>query len=323
MRRSAAGSVCQTALMLADTPPVLVLDSASLYYRAFHALPESMTAPDGRPHNAIRGFLSTVTRLVDQHRPAEVVPCWDADWRPRWRVDLIPSYKAHRVAEEGEDAGAEAEPESLGAQAVAIEELLTAAGIAPRAEADFEADDVLASVAAQESRPVIAVSGDRDLVQVVSGRVRLLLTVNGGMDKWPLLDPAGVIERFGVPPESYVDLAVLRGDPSDGLPGVAGIGAKTAVALVSAFGDLDGILDAASRQPVERPMTPRLAAALLADPDAVLRARTVARAVTSLDVSAARPERDAERFRALASEWGVERQADGLWTALDRQTAEE
>jgi 5'-3' exonuclease len=285
-----------------------------------------MTAPDGRPHNAVRGFLSTVTRLIDQHRPSDVVPCWDADWRPQWRVDLIPSYKAHRVAEgaEGaEDGSVEAEPESLGPQAEAIAELLTLAGIAPRGSEGFEADDVLASVAAQETRPVVAVSGDRDLVQVVSPRVSLVLTVNGGMDKWPLLDPDAVVERFGVPASSYVDLAVLRGDPSDGLPGVAGIGAKTAVALVSAFGDLDGILRAAAEEPVQRPLTPRLAQALLGDPDAVLRARTVARAVTDLDVSSRRPPADPRAFTALAASWGVERQASALLDALARQTVEE
>ena len=106
--------------------PVLLLDSASLYYRSFYALPESMTAPDGRPHNAVRGFLSTVTRLVDDQAPAGIVACWDDDWRPEWRVDLVPSYKAHRVADgDGRDGGsAEAEPESLGPQAAAIAALL-------------------------------------------------------------------------------------------------------------------------------------------------------------------------------------------------------
>jgi 5'-3' exonuclease len=324
MRRPGGRSVCQTAPVPVPSRPVLVLDSASLYYRAFHALPESMTAPDGRPHNAIRGFLSTVTRLVDAYSPVDVVPCWDEDWRPQWRVDLIPSYKAHRVAEVADATapGDELEPESLGPQAEAIAELLSLAGIGARGCAGFEADDVLASVAAQESRPVVAVSGDRDLVQVVDARVSLLLTVNGGMDMWPLLDPHAVVERFGVEPDSYVDLAVLRGDPSDGLPGVSGIGAKTAVVLVNAFGDLDAILAAARADAVPRPLTPRLAAALLADPDAVLRARTVAQAVTSLDVSAERPVADPEGLHALASRWGVERQVDALVKALS-QTAEE
>ncbi len=105
MHHPARAGWCQTARMAPASRPVLVLDSASLYYRSFYALPEKMTAPDGRPHNAVRGFLSTLTRLVDAHAPAGVVACWDNDWRPAWRVDLVPSYKAHRVAD-GRAAGA-------------------------------------------------------------------------------------------------------------------------------------------------------------------------------------------------------------------------
>jgi 5'-3' exonuclease len=305
--------------------PLLLLDSASLYYRSFHALPESMTAPDGRPHNAVRGFLSTVTRLVDAYRPADVIPCWDDDWRPAWRVELIPSYKAHRVAdaESGNTDSAEAEPESLTPQAVAIAQLLSAAGIAPVGVPGFEADDVLASLAMAAPAPVIGVSGDRDLVQIVDVTTFLLLTVNGGMDKWPLLDPVGVRERFGVDPAQYVDLAVLRGDPSDGLPGVAGIGAKTAAALLGAYGDLTAVLAAARDEPAVRPMTPRLSAALLADEDAVGRARTVATAVTGLDIDVSRPPREEATLARLAAEWGVQRQVAELVAALDRQTADE
>lgn len=303
---------------------MLLLDSASLYYRAFYALPESMTAPDGRPHNAVRGLLSTLTRLVEAHTPAAIYPCWDEDWRPAWRVDLIPTYKAHRLAEPLDDAAAsEDEPESLGAQAVAIAEILTVMGIGPVGKEGYEADDVIASLAAQLSGPVVAVSGDRDLVQVVDASTRLLLTVNGGMDKWPLLDPAGVFERFGVRPDQYVALAVLRGDPSDGLPGVKGIGAKTAVALVSAFDDLDGIVSAARAVPVEKPLTERLASLIIDSSDLVARARTVATAVTDLAIERERPPRDDARLAALAEEWGVKRQVDALVTAMDRQTAEE
>ena len=241
--------------MGAPDRPVLVLDSASLYYRSFYALPEKMTAPDGRPHNALRGFLSTLARLVDAHRPAGIVACWDDDWRPAWRVDLIPSYKAHRVADAG-DPAVEAEPESLGPQAEAIAHVLDAWAIPRWGVPGYEADDVIGSVVAQTDRPCVVVTGDRDLVQVIGPTTRVLLTVNGGMEKWPLLDESAAADRFGVPPQAYVDLAVLRGDPSDGLPGVPGIGAKTAVALVSAFGPLEAILDAARRDPSIRPLTP-------------------------------------------------------------------
>jgi 5'-3' exonuclease len=311
--------------------PVLVLDSASLYYRSFYALPEKMTAPDGRPHNAVRGFLSTLTRLVDAHAPAGVVACWDNDWRPAWRVGLVPSYKAHRVADESglADGGAtEAEPESLGPQAVAIAGLLEALGI-PRWGVDgYEADDVIGSVTAQFGQPTVVVTGDRDLLQLVDARTTVLLTVNGGMEKWPMLDPAGVEERFGVAPERYVDLAVLRGDPSDGLPGVPGIGAKTAVALVAAFGSIDGILVAARQAAPPRPLTPRLSAALLAHEESLARTTQVAQVVRDLplpaqDATLPREPYAVDVLAALTAQWGVRRQVDDLQAALRRQTDDE
>ena len=201
--------------------------------------------------------------------------------------------------------------------------MLDAAGIARLGFEDHEADDVIGSLAAQDPRRSIAVSGDRDLVQVVDDRTRLLLTVNGGMDKWPLLDPAGVMERFGVPPENYVDLAVLRGDPSDGLPGVPGIGAKTGVNLVSAFGDLDGIMRAARQTPDERPMTPRLATAITAAESTIRAARTVARVRTDLPVLDRQQRLDRPRLDGLAGQWGVQRQVSDLMSALSRYTADE
>ncbi len=301
--------------------PLLVLDSASLYYRSFYALPESMTAPDGRPHNALRGFLSTLTRLVAAHSPAEVVACWDNDWRPQWRVDLVPTYKAHRVADQS--TGVESEPETLSEQAEAIGEVLEAAGIARLGFADHEADDVIGSLAAQDPRPSIGVSGDRDLVQIVDARTRLLLTVNGGMDKWPLLDPPGVIERFGVPPENYVDLAVLRGDPSDGLPGVPGIGAKTAVGLVTAFGSVDAVIEAAREATLTKPLTARLAGLILESEDAVRAALVVARVRCDLPVLDRQPVAERSRLDELAEQWGVQRQVSDLMSALARYTAVE
>lgn len=304
--------------------PLLVLDSASLYYRSFFAMPSSMTAPDGRPNGAVRGFLSTLTRLVHEYRPRAVVAAWDADWRPEWRVDLVPSYKAHRVAEDGV---AEAEPETLTAQAEAIRALLEAMGLPVWGVADYEADDVAGSVAAQRAAwpasvsECIVVSGDRDLVQLIDERVRLLLTVNGGLEKWPLLDQQQALERFGVRPSRYVDMAVLRGDSSDGLPGVAGVGPKTAVALIAAFESLNGVLGAAQRQPVVKPMTPRLAATIDASSGAVHRARIVTTVVRDLvlpgsipAVEESKPQRSA--LRSVASEWGVERQVADLVDAL-------
>ena len=312
------------------TRPTLLLDTASLYYRSYFALPSSMTAPDGRPHNALRGLLSTITRLVEQHEPAGMVACWDEDWRPQWRADLVPTYKAHRVATDsaGTATGGEDEPEDLGPQVVAIAEVLDAIGIARWGAAGFEADDVIGSAAAQLPGPCVVVSGDRDLVQVIDEDTVLLLTVNGGMDTWPLLDVAAAGERFGVPPARYVDLAVLRGDPSDGLPGVPGIGAKTAAAMVQAFGSCAGILEAARATPPVRPMTARHAGSILAaeaEVEAALVVATVVRDLSLPDEPVALPTtpRDPERLSTLAREWGVARQVDALLAVLPRQAVDE
>ena len=311
--------------------PVLLLDSASLYYRSFYALPESMTAPDGRPHNAVRGFLSTLTRLVTQYRPSAVACCWDDDWRPAWRVDLLPSYKTHRLAAD-DTAGvisadvtlAEAAPESLGAQAEAIGEIVTAMGLARPGASGFEADDIIATLAASASGSAIVVSGDRDLVQVVRPGVRMLLTVNGGMDKWPLLDDDAVVERFGVSASRYVDLAVLRGDPSDGIPGVPGIGPKTAGALITSFGGLDELLGAVDAGAFDKPLTPRLAGLLDEHRDLIGRMRTVASARIDAPIHAADIEPTAakqEKLTRIASAWGVTRFVDEAMRALGRASA--
>lgn len=296
-------------------PPLLVLDSATLYYRSFYALPESMTAPDGHPHNAIRGFLQTLARLITRFDPRGVVAAWDADWRPQWRVDLVPTYKTHRLAKEEELV--EEVPDTLSPQIGAIAEILAAWGVPVVGVEDHEADDVIGSLAAA-TPDVLVVTSDRDLLQVVSPTVSLLQMRPGGMDTWTLLDPQAVRARYGVFPESYVDFAVLRGDPSDGLPGVRGIGEKTAVALIDAFGSLDGVLDATAHP--QRPMTPRLASVLDESRDYIARAREVVAVRRDLDVSGAReylPDmvHDPLTLRELSAEWGVGRFVDEALSA--------
>ncbi|MBI1350852.1 MAG: flap endonuclease [Actinomycetales bacterium] len=304
-------------MLLAVTSPTLVLDSASLYYRSYYALPSSMTASDGRPHQALRGFLSTLARLIEQHRPSSLVAAWDADWRPDWRVALLPGYKAHRVAEDGEG---EAEPDDLGPQATAIADLLDALGVARWGVAGYEADDVIGSVTRQLPGPMVVVSGDRDLVQLIDDRTRLHLTVNGGMPGWPLLDSASAQERFGVVPDRYVDLAVLRGDPSDGLPGVPGIGAKTAAALVNAYGGCSDILAAARSDQPEKPLTPRLAGLLRENAEYLADAVQVASVVRDLELPGTRAPLPAtapgEATVAMADAWGVRRQLDEVLAAV-------
>lgn len=220
---------------------LMLLDTASLYYRAFYGMPETVTAPDGTPVNAIRGLLDAIARLVRDHRPARLVACLDADWRPSFRTDAIPGYKAHRA----EPDGSEQTPPGLAVQIPLITQLLIASGIA-LAEADgYEADDVIATLAARAGQPVDVVTGDRDLFQLVDDerRVRVLYTVKG-LGKLDAITEAEVGKKYAIPGDRYADFAVLRGDPSDGLPGVPGIGEKTAAALIRAFGDLGRLLNA-------------------------------------------------------------------------------
>lgn len=231
------------------TDRLMLLDSASLYFRAFYGVPDTVRAPDGTPVNAVRGFLDIITRLVTTYRPTHLVACWDDDWRPQWRVDLIPTYKTHRVAEivaGGPDV--EVVPDPLEVQVPVIRETLGAVGIPIVGAAEHEADDVIGTLATTASLPVDIVTGDRDLFQLVDDArdVRVVYTARG-MSNLEVLTDAAVVAKYGVLPSQYADFATLRGDSSDGLPGVAGIGEKTAAGLLATHGDLDGIIAAAER----------------------------------------------------------------------------
>ena len=225
-------------------PRLLLLDTASLYFRAFFGMPES-SAPDGTPNNAVRGLLDFIARLVEQYSPSHLVCCWDDDWRPQWRVDLVPSYKAHRVADAA--ANAEEVPERLVPQVPVIREVLAAYGIAVVGAEGYEADDVIGSLATDAGMPVEVVTGDRDLFQLVDdlAGVRVLYTAKGGVGNHERVDEAWVKEKYGVTARQYADFATMRGDTSDGLPGVKGVGEKTAAILLQEFVDLDGVLAAA------------------------------------------------------------------------------
>lgn len=295
-----------------DAGPILLLDSASLYYRSYFALPESMQAPDGHPHNAIRGFFSTIARLRHTFAPSGLVAAWDSDWRPQWRVDLIPSYKTHRVATENDREFLEDTPDTLGPQIGAIRALLEGWGVPVVGVEHYEADDIIASLA-RAYDDVVVVSGDRDMVQVVSEKTHLLLAVNGGMDKWPLLDPATVRERYGVSPERYVEVAAMRGDPSDGLPGVPGIGEKTATKLIAEFGGLRALLEAAGGESLQRPLTPRLAQLLTTHAHYLEAAVRVSTAVTDIALPQFSPVIPVQPVQPVVLEelcaaWGVQRQ---------------
>lgn len=218
----------------------MLVDAANLYFRAFYGLPESITAPDGRPVNAIRGYLDMTAALIERRRPGRYVACLDLDWRPAFRVALVPSYKAHRVAANG----AEEVPAALARQVPPLLDVLGALGLVTAGAEGFEADDVMATLAVRDRDPVSIVSGDRDLLALATERITILYTAKG-VAKLEAMGPGEVRARYGIPAEFYPDFAVLRGDPSDGLPGVPGVGAKTAAALVGRFGAIESILAAA------------------------------------------------------------------------------
>jgi 5'-3' exonuclease len=219
----------------------MLLDTASLYFRAFFGVPDTVRAPDGTPVNAVRGLLDTIGRLVRARQPARLVACLDADWRPAFRVAAIPSYKAHRVAADG----GEEIPPALAAQVPLIEQVLHASGLAVAGQPGFEADDVIATLAARSADPVDVVTGDRDLFQLVDDArgIRVIYTVRGLLNI-DVIDEAAVSAKYGIPGRAYADFAALRGDPSDGLPGVPGVGEKTAAALIRTFGSIEGITTA-------------------------------------------------------------------------------
>jgi 5'-3' exonuclease len=227
---------------------LMLLDTASLYFRAFYGVPDTIRRADGTPVNAVRGLLDMIARLTTEYDATHLVACWDDDWRPQWRADLIPSYKAHRVAEVVAGApDVEVVPDALEAQIPMIRRVLDLAGIAVVGAADHEADDVVGTYASHAGLPVDVVTGDRDLFQVVDDarQVRVIYTARG-MSNLEVVTDAVVVGKYRVLPEQYADYATLRGDTSDGLPGVAGIGEKTAASLLGEYGTLDGLLAAAA-----------------------------------------------------------------------------
>ncbi|WP_300015716.1 5'-3' exonuclease [Pseudonocardia sp.] len=314
----------------------MLLDAASLYFRAFYGVPESITAPDGTPVNAVRGFTDMVSRLVTEHRPTRLVACLDLDWRPAFRVDALPTYKAHRVPGEPDTAPAgvpEEVPDTLAPQVPILLEVLAAAGIATGGAVGYEADDVIGTLAATETAdPVLAVSGDRDLMQIVSdaehGGVHVrLLYVGRGLAKAELMGPAEVAAKYTVPigraGAAYAEMAMLRGDPSDGLPGVPGIGAKTAATLVGRFESWAALRAAVTDRTDTRLSAPVRAKLAAAEPYLSV-VEPVVRVAVDADVRLDRPDVlpaepvDPERLAALAERWGIGGSVERLRAAMAR-----
>ncbi|GAA4226855.1 5'-3' exonuclease [Actinomadura meridiana] len=302
----------------------MLLDTPSLYFRAFFGVPESVTAPDGTPVNAVRGLVDMIARLVQDRGPERLVCCMDADWRPEFRVAALPSYKAHRVADDGGDQT----PDTLEAQLPIIDAVLDAVGLARVGVPGYEADDVIGTLAVRGAADgaVDIVTGDRDLFQLVDdgGPVAVLYTARG-IRNLQVMGEKEVAAKYGIPGRAYGDYATLRGDPSDGLPGVPGVGDKTAAALVTRFGSVPGILaalDAGTDEGFPAGARRRMEAAR----EYLASAETVVRVVTDIDA----PElaalddrlptgaRDPEALVALADQWNLSSPVNRLLNALAR-----
>jgi 5'-3' exonuclease len=311
MSRAVPGlSVMYGIIGKVTTRRLMLLDTASLYFRAYFGVPDSVRAPDGTPVNAVRGLLDFIARLVSDHSPDDLVACMDADWRPQWRVDLIPSYKAHRVAQEvPEGSDVEEIPDTLSPQVPVIEAVLDALGIARIGVPDYEADDVIGTLTGLAPGPVDIVTGDRDLFQLVDDArgVRVLYPLKG-VGNLDIVDAVWLRAKYGVDGSGYADLALLRGDPSDGLPGVPGVGEKTAARLLEAYGDLAGIM-AAAADPLSR-ITPAQRKRLVEAREYVAVAPKVVRVAGDVPLPPFDPElpkepADPEVLEALAERWGL------------------
>jgi 5'-3' exonuclease len=212
----------------------LLIDGSSLIFRAYYGVPKSVRSPDGRTVNAVRGFMETLTRMLGMRDPKHLAVASDADWRPDWRVALIPGYKAQRVAEPI--------PPGLIPQMPIIDEFLAAIGIDAAGVPDYEAEDVISTWTAKADGTVEIVSGDRDLFALIEDpRVAVLYPEKGG---WHIVDEAEVTRRYAIPGRHYADFAMLRGDPSDGLPGLKGVGAVAAAALIREYGGVEALIAA-------------------------------------------------------------------------------
>jgi 5'-3' exonuclease len=294
----------------------MLLDTASLYFRAFHGVPTTLTAADGTPVNAVRGFLDMLARLVEDRRPGRLVCCLDADWRPPFRVEALPGYKAHRVAG---PSGAEDVPPTLLPQVPMLLAVLDAVGLPMVGAAGYEADDVIATLALREPGPTDVVTGDRDLLALVDDERQVRVIYLGrGMSRREVLDEAQVHRRYGVGPAQYTDLAILRGDPSDGLPGVPGIGEKTAAGLLERWGSLTRLLSAVQDDRTDLSRRDALAGSLnyLQAASAVIPMRTEVPLPAGLDTTLPHEVVHPARLVGLSSRWGLDGPLNRLAAAL-------
>lgn len=294
----------------------LLLDVSSMMYRAFFAMGSISRTADGDHSGAVHGYLDMVTTLIRSRRPDEVVHCYDHDWRPVERTNLYPDYKAHRPAD----------PETLPPQFEMLHWVLDLTDMEQAQTHGWEAEDTIAALCRDASPDdrIEMVSGDRDLIQLVRDpAIKLLFTVRGVSDLHEF-DEEAVEAKYGIPADRYCDFAILRGDPSDGLPGVRGVGEKTARALVQAYPSLEAMREDAAR---DEPQTdgplrgkPALRHKIREDGNYIEAMQALVPVNPDAPLDRWRGTRDDEALRALGDELGLRGPVTRLLAALDFMT---
>ena len=296
---------------------LMLLDSASLWYRAYYGMPDTMLSPDGISVNAVRGYIDMTARLVQAYKPNRLVACLDGDWRPSWRVDIFPDYKANRIEEDGE---AEEEPETLTPQIPILLDLLDLFGIPVVGVDDYEADDVMATYAHIEKGPIRIVTGDRDLFQVVDDKKDVkVVYLAKGLSQHDLVDIKYIADKYSIPGDRYDLFAMFRGDPSDGLPGVKGIGEKGAAIIAQSFATVEEALEGAKN--AHENLAPALAKKIIAGAEYLKIAPTLVRVardvpLPKIDLSLPKAPTDLSAIYQFKERYALGASVDRLISAL-------
>ena len=298
---------------------LMLLDSASLWYRAYFGMPDTLLSPKNEPVNAIRGFLDMSARLINIYKPNRLVACLEGDWRPSWRVELFPDYKANRLDEDGE----EAEPDTLAPQIPILLDLLEAFGIATFGVDDYEADDVIATLSKKEIGPIRIVTGDRDLFQLVDDKRDVKVAyLAKGLTNHDLVDGTWISKKYGIPGDRYALFAMIRGDSSDGLPGLKGIGEKGAALLANSYPDIGAVVEAAKNGDTQ--LKPALIKKILESADYAQIAPTLVHCALDVPVPEINHELKSTKInfalvKKMQEEFGLGASVDRLISAIENR----
>ena len=296
---------------------LMLLDSASLWYRAYFGMPDTLVSPTGQPVNAIRGYLDMTSRLLVKYQPNRIVACLEGDWRPSWRVELFPDYKLNRLDEEG----AEEEPDTLGPQIPILLDVLDALGIPLLGVDDYEADDLMATFSVKQPGPVRIVTGDRDLFQLADDQrdVKIVYLAKG-ISNHDLVDLKWIQDKYQIPGDRYALFAMIRGDSSDGLPGIKGIGEKGAMVIANLFKTMPEVMQAAAG--ADERLSANIGKKLLESrqyaaiaPKLVGCALDVA--IPEMEISMPKKPKSLEKIIKLKDEFGLGASIDRIMSALN------